>query len=106
CAARHREARRDPAKRPMHRAAVKRWRERHPEQVKAKDARVPKNKYLAHLKVSGALLTKRLVRPGRCERCDEKCVPHAHHDDYSKPLAVRWLCPPCHMAIHTYAKEK
>lgn len=34
-----------------------------------------------------------------CEKCGAVNV-HAHHDDYSKPLAVRWLCPADHKAIH------
>ena len=47
----------------------------------------------------------RLVRSGNLEREDcEKCGSskdiHAHHDDYKKPLNVRWLCPKCHTAWH------
>lgn len=34
-----------------------------------------------------------------CEQCGELQV-HGHHDDYTKPLEVRWLCPPCHRDWH------
>ena len=34
-----------------------------------------------------------------CEVCG--CLPvDAHHDDYSQPLAVRWLCPTHHRQHH------
>ncbi len=33
-----------------------------------------------------------------CERCGAKA--HAHHDDYSKPLDVRWLCVKHHLEYH------
>ena len=40
-------------------------------------------------------------RPERqpCERCGD---PNAdrHHDDYDKPLEVRWLCRSCHIKHH------
>jgi hypothetical protein len=29
-----------------------------------------------------------------CETCG--AFAHAHHDDYSRPLDVRWFCPRCH----------
>lgn len=45
-----------------------------------------------------------LARPLICSRCEKSPPPrrdgrskiHAHHADYSKPLAVEWLCPDCH----------
>ena len=34
-----------------------------------------------------------------CEQCG--ALPaDAHHDDYSKPLDVRWLCESCHGIEH------
>lgn len=61
---------------------------------------------LAHGRVEKALLRGRLV-PGPCEVCgvtgrmrDGRSVVQAHHDDYSKPLDVRWLCQPHHHEWH------
>lgn len=49
-------------------------------------------------------LTSAAIRDGRlikqlCEVCGEMAV-EAHHDDYSKPLEVRWLCRPHHLEHH------
>ena len=33
-----------------------------------------------------------------CEICYDR--GHAHHDDYSKPLSVRWLCKKHHQEWH------
>ena|SRR5215471_6534448 len=37
--------------------------------------------------------------PHDCERCGAPNA-HAHHDDYAKPLDVRWLCRACHGIEH------
>lgn len=36
---------------------------------------------------------------GSCEVCGEPAA-EAHHDDYSRPLDVRWLCPHHHNLLH------
>lgn len=35
-----------------------------------------------------------------CEKCGATADIHMHHDDYSKPLEVRWLCRGCHEIEH------
>lgn len=37
-----------------------------------------------------------LIKPRACEDCGEVGHITGHHDDYSKPLEVRWLCRACH----------
>ena len=49
-----------------------------------------------------------LVRPSSCSECgaspgemkDGRSKIQAHHDDYNKPLEVRWLCQECHHQWH------
>lgn len=56
-------------------------------------------KHRAHLLVQYALRDGEISRQP-CEVCGiEKA--EAHHDDYNKPLEVRWLCHKHHMEIHT-----
>jgi len=55
-------------------------------------------KYKAHSAVGYAIKSGKLVKMP-CEVCGENKV-HAHHDDYAKPLDVRWLCPPHHFQWH------
>ena len=48
--------------------------------------------------VRSAVRSGELVKPGVCPSCGSDVV-QGHHDDYSKPLDVRWVCPVCHAAI-------
>jgi hypothetical protein len=73
-------------------ASVKRHAARYPEKAQARNA------------VREAIRYGRLVKPDHCEDCDAYVLDpidlHAHHEDYSKPLDVRWLCRPCHVGVH------
>lgn len=53
----------------------------------------------AHKAVEYALKRGDLT-PQPCERCGDAVGIHAHHDDYSQPLAVMWLCPKHHRERH------
>ncbi len=52
---------------------------------------------------SGAVARGDVVRPSNCEDCGIKprVSVHGHHEDYSKPLDVKWLCPKCHKKRHS-----
>ena len=58
-------------------------------------------KFRAYGAVHRAVKSGRLIRPDRCPRCGRGGNVQAHHNDYSKPLDVKWLCPTCHRVTHT-----
>jgi hypothetical protein len=55
----------------------------------------------ARKKVQSAIRKGELVRPSICEDCRAEIFVEAHHDDYSKPLDVKWLCKECHWKRHS-----
>lgn len=55
-------------------------------------------KFKVHNKVARAIRVGKLKR-GTCEVCKSQKVV-GHHDDYSKPLDVRWFCRKHHIEIH------
>lgn len=56
----------------------------------------------ARRKVSYAVETGKVKKPTLCQICKTRPALDAHHEDYSKPLDVRWFCRSCHI---TYEKE-
>jgi len=58
------------------------------------------NKYKAQTLVNNSIAGGKLFREP-CEVCNTTVRVHAHHDDYLKPLNVRWLCPVHHFEWHT-----
>lgn len=55
----------------------------------------------SHDAVDAAIKKGKLVRQP-CQMCGTKDWVAAHHDDYSQPLAVMWLCPVHHKARHAF----
>ena len=53
--------------------------------------------------VERAVNRGQLIRPDLCA-CGRPGRVQAHHDDYSKPLNVLWLCAVCHKARHEWLK--
>ena len=89
------------------REANKRYCHNHPDRVAESNTKYRRNnpeKYKAHNLVSYAVKNGRLS-PQFCECCGEEKT-EAHHDDYSKPLEVRWLCHKCHMEWHANKRNE
>jgi hypothetical protein len=81
-----RRRRKDPSRRDSVNAYLKRYASMYPERRRA------------HQSVARAIRTGRLVR-SPCEACGTTIRIQAHHDDYAKPLDVRWLCFKHHREI-------
>lgn len=91
---------------------IKLWRKKNKEkylETARKHVKKYANKYpekmIAHQKVTAAKLLGILIKPKLCELCgkDHKNI-QAHHEDYSKPLEVVWLCVQCHNDVHNGKK--
>lgn len=60
------------------------------------------NAYRARMRFGNALRSGKIARPTTCSECPSTKMIQGHHDDYDKPLDVRWLCVKCHTAWHRH----
>jgi hypothetical protein len=67
-------------------------------------SRYPK-KYAATSAINNAVKNGSIKKPKRCSKCDKEKRVVGHHDDYNKPLEVRWLCQGCHKIWHSMYGE-
>jgi len=74
-----------------------RWRKENPEKAREQARRYPEKRRARNI-VSRAVRDGKLTKM-QCEVCGSEKV-HAHHEDYSKPLVVEWLCAKCHRKRH------
>ena len=59
---------------------IKEYRKRYPERIKARNiARCIK-----------------ILKEQMCEECTKRFAKEKHHEDYSKPLQIKFLCTECH----------
>lgn len=59
-----------------------------------------KDKNKARAVTRNAVKTGKLEKPLQCSMCSQELPLDAHHDDYSKPFDVLWLCVICHKIKH------
>lgn len=84
-------------------------RKRKPEHIKRRNAVIHRSnpiKTKARAKLKYAVSSGKITRPSSCEICNSTEHIHGHHDDYSKPLDVRWVCRKCHLAIHNKSRKE
>lgn len=58
------------------------------------------DKMKAQQQLRNAVKTGLVIRPTVCDNCQSGGRIDGHHEDYSKPLDVMWLCDPCHKLQH------
>lgn len=79
---------------------LRRYRETHRQEgAKYQNARRKTIKGKASALLRRAVARGDIVKPARCSCCGrytKRRSLHGHHDDYTKPLDVRWLCTKCH----------
>lgn len=58
-----------------------------------------KDKINARSKVNYYVKKGKIIKPKECSKCKKEKKLDAHHQDYSKPLEVIWLCRTCHFMV-------
>lgn len=86
--------------------------ERGKEHAKAKTYRVAAKypeKAAARQLLRTAVSAGKIVKPTVCLHCNNsypiKSI-QGHHEDYSRPLDVLWLCQTCHLVLHGKITDK
>lgn len=98
--------RNEDTKRSANRKYMRLARQRSPEMFREKEKvysvnRPKDERWKARVVLNQAVRRGNIKKPDACSRCGcGHLVIEAHHDDYSKPLDVKWLCSECHGEVH------
>jgi len=91
---------RHPRTRDRHQSECKVCRRKiNPKYVRAHDKKFPQRAAARRL-IGEALRSGLLIKSPYCYECGEKRPTFGHHKNYDNPLAVSWLCRPCHTSHH------
>lgn len=63
-------------------------------------------RHRAYSIVEEAIKNGELIRPDVCSKCGKNDDIVAHHDNYSRPLDVVWLCISCDRQLHADLRRK
>lgn len=63
-------------------------------------------KATAEREVKLALRHNKITKPLFCTKCGGYLRLEGHHQDYSKPLELEWLCTPCHAKADIARRER
>ncbi|MBA7587979.1 hypothetical protein ES708_30027 [subsurface metagenome] len=69
------------------------WQQEHPDRV------------LASNKLHHALKIGKIFKPQFCQICGKERKLSGHHEDYTKPLEVLWVCSSCHKLKHNVKRH-
>ena len=79
------------------------WRRKNPERSceisKASQRRYPE-KHKAREALHWATRSGRVTKPNTCSQCGTTGRIEGHHEDYTKPFDVQWLCSRCNANVH------
>lgn len=77
-----------------------RWPKRRATHKRARRGNDDPYKRRCRMALRDAVKSGKVKKPLRCSECQWVGRLHGHHNDYSKPLEVIWVCPICHGKIH------
>jgi len=81
----------------------KNWRSKDYSYYQRRDKLKYPEKHKAREILRDAVRKGEIIKPNYCTQCFiVKSLPeiHGHHEDYSKPLKIEWLCRDCHTTKH------
>lgn len=60
---------------------------------------------VAYVQLCKAVKEGRIDKPDSCVVCRKKGTIQGHHDDYTRPYDVVWVCPACHYVLDRLRRQ-